>query len=50
MLVYAVYIITTDGRTILAETFHKNIPNDILLGGLTYCITEYGKGNYKIKI
>ncbi len=34
MIAYAVYVITDDGRTVLAETFHENVPNDILLGGL----------------
>ena len=53
MIVYAVYIITTDGRTIVAETFHENIPNDILLGGLLTALqnmaTEITKSKSEMK-
>ena len=36
MIVYGVYIITDDGRTILAENFQstENLPNEVLLGGV----------------
>jgi len=53
MIIYAVYIITTDGRTLLAETFHENIPNDILLGGLLTALqnmaTEITKSKSEMK-
>ncbi|MFX1514134.1 MAG: hypothetical protein ACFFCQ_16275 [Promethearchaeota archaeon] len=36
MIVYAVYVITQDGKTILSENFQstKEVPDDMLLGGL----------------
>jgi hypothetical protein len=36
MIVYAVYIITEDGRTILSENFQstKGLPDDVLFGGV----------------
>ncbi|MFW9777769.1 MAG: hypothetical protein ACFFE8_02865 [Candidatus Heimdallarchaeota archaeon] len=36
MIVYAVYFILEDGRTILSETYQNpdNIPNEVLFGGL----------------
>ncbi len=36
MIVYAVYIITDDGKTILSENFQsiEEVPNEMLLGGL----------------
>ncbi len=53
MIAYAVYVITDDGRTVLAETFHENVPNDILLGGLVTALqamaTEMTKSKSEMK-
>jgi hypothetical protein len=55
MIVYAVYIVTDDGRTILSENFQstEEIPNEILLGGLLTAIQfmadEMTKKTFEIK-
>ncbi|MFX0182721.1 MAG: hypothetical protein ACFE95_06515 [Candidatus Hodarchaeota archaeon] len=55
MIVYAVYVVTDDGRTILSENFQstEEIPNEILLGGLLTAIQfmadEMTKQTFEIK-
>ncbi|MFX0185639.1 MAG: hypothetical protein ACFE95_21350 [Candidatus Hodarchaeota archaeon] len=42
MIVYAVYIITEDGRTILSENFQstKGLPNEVLFGGVLTALQQ----------
>ena len=55
MIVYAVYVITDDGRTILSEYFQSSddIPNDVLLGGLLTALqhmtSEMTRSNSEMK-
>ena len=43
MLVYAVFVISSDGRIIISENFHslEGIPDDIILRGVTTAIQDF---------
>lgn len=41
MLIYAVYIIKNDGKTLLCDCFSNDLPNEILLGGLVTALKGF---------